>query len=54
MKQLYEKLVDDLVNETGCDSDYLQRRVFDHLDAGVVPIDIFDNIVDEYLFGKGV
>lgn len=52
MKQLYEKLVDDLVNETGCDLDYLQRRVLDRFDRGVAPIDVFDTIVDECLFGK--
>lgn len=54
MKQLYEKLVDDLVSETGFDSDHLQRRVWDYFDRGVAPIDVFDNIVDECLFGKGV
>lgn len=52
MKQLYEKLVDDLVSETGCDVDYLQSRVWDCYDMGMTPIDAFDEIVDECLFRK--
>lgn len=52
MKRPYEKLIDDLINETGHDSECITDRVWYLLDRGVAPIDIFDKVVDECLLGK--
>ena len=53
MKDLYIGIIDRIVLETGYDPDYVEKRFQDSISRGVSPIDFFDDVVDERLFGKG-
>lgn len=51
MKELYNNFIYRIMKETGYDWDHVASRFDEALNKGISPVDFFDSIVDEHVFG---